>query len=678
MKKSNSLSQLFAKNRAEEMPDDVWGKYVLPFGYKYIDLRKWSKASVIVGGRGSGKTMFLKYHCHSTIFSCSRKKLDISSLQNIGIYWRPDTSFTQHMSEEWLNKQWLGSFITFMTLSILIEFSRLVNNILKSNINNDKLKEKLNNIYLPKMIKKSLKLNKENNIYLRDSEKYFQDALFELINWINNPDEHASPISLNLIQTLSIIINEINLNLDEQSKTSYHIYIDEFENLTTKQQEIINTFMKHGKPPLLFSVAYKKNASVTYKTLSNENIVPRNDYRIIDLEENFIENFKLFSAEVLALRLVNHHLKDDDLEKVIVNYSDETTLVLRQQDEYKKAIKELACSFLPSKSYSDISKEILSDDVLKRKLINWIEDGLKLHKQNKLNPMIFIDDRYPEASIVNGALLNRRTTNTNELLNTFLEYKKNKNEQNSYQSWISNNLVGSILYIYNRISSRICPIYVGFNQFQFMAKGNLRHFIELCYQSIKRAELECISDEDCNLTEIPVKIQAKSTYNTSSLELEKISDLGPNGYQLKKIANRLGTIFQFSQKRKSQSEPEVNHFTFELSDTSQLSKNTQKLLKEALVWSVLFEEKSTKIKSNTSIEPKDYILHPVLSPYFGISYRKKRKLNLALSDLKVIFEGDDNSYSKFLNTLIAKWNNDIDQSNFESNSHVEQLDLYYD
>lgn len=671
MNKSDNLSNLFAKNRAEEMPDDVWGKYVLPFDYKTIDLRQYSKASVIVGGRGSGKTMFLKYHCHPTIFSCSRKELRQPSLENIGIYWRPDTSFTQLLSEKWLNKQWYGCFLTFMTLSILIEFSRLINNIMNSKLENEELKEKLKSILLPEVIKQSLSGNSNTCIHLKDSEEYFQNSLFELCNWINNPKDSSAPIELDLKQTLLLIINSINSCLDDTHKTSYHIYIDEFENLTKQQQEVINTFMKHGTSPLLFSVAYKKNANVTYKTISNENIVPRNDYRIIDLEENFIKGFELFSAEVLALRLVDNK-SGIKLDKIL-DYSDERSLQDRQKEEYKKSIKDLACSFLPSKSYSEISTDILLDDVLRRKLTKWIEDGLKLHKKNELSSSDFINDNSPEASIVNGALLNRARTNPVHLLSNFEEYNKNRKEQSPYNAWIANNLVGSILYIYNRISTRVCPIYGGFNQFQFMARGNLRHFIELCYQSIKKAEFDLIN-YDNELYEISIETQARATYNTSCLELEKISDLGPNGSHLKKIANRLGKLFSTIQNRKSQSEPELNHFTFELSDKSQLSSQTQELLNEALVWSVLFEEKSTKIKSNTSIEQKDYILHPVLAPCFGISYRKKRKIKLTLNDLQIIFEGDDKSYSSFINSLTANWGEDID-NNSNDRIQLEQLGL---
>lgn len=68
------LSEAFAKNRTEEFPDDVYEKYVLPLNYHEVDISSATKACVIVGGRGSGKTMYIKYYCYPTILSEKREK----------------------------------------------------------------------------------------------------------------------------------------------------------------------------------------------------------------------------------------------------------------------------------------------------------------------------------------------------------------------------------------------------------------------------------------------------------------------------------------------------------------------------------------------------------------------------------------------------------------------------
>lgn len=671
---STSYSTIFAKNRAEEMPDDVWGKYVLPINYKEVSLNKWTKATVIIGGRGSGKTMFLKYHCHPTIFSKKRTSIDIKSLNMIGLYWRPDTSFTQLLNEKWLGKSWNSAFISFMCLSILIEFSRLINNIIASNIKNEDLKSSLKNLKLPKVISDSLLSNNNKSVLLKDAEEALQVSLFHLCSWINLPKEETPPINLDLKLTLGILTKAIISCSDLMNDSIYHIYIDEFENLTQPQQKIINTWMKHGIPPLLFSSAYKKNAEVTHETIGVEKIVPRNDYRILDLESVFSQDFELLAAEVLALRLAEK--KDIVGNDFLKYYSDELILEHRNDENYKKSIKGIATQFLPEISHQEISKNILNDSVLMRKLFSLIEDGLKSHKSEKYNTLDFIDTLYPEASLINGVLLNRKSNHPDNVIIEFYKYKLGNSEK--YKNWISNNLVGAILYLYSKSSSKYCPLYAGFRQFVLMSKGNLRHFLELCHQSILKAEFEQLITDSNEISTLSVETQAKATFMTSSLELEKISDLGANGMHLKRVARRLGILFSHSQNRRSQSEPEINHFTLDLSDKTQLSEKTQKLLNEALVWSVLFEEESTKTKSEDTTETKDYILHPVLSACFKISYRKKRKLKLKAIEIEAIFNGEEDDFLKMIKTYKDRWGINSDENISESlikDSSGEQLGL---
>ncbi|WP_337049666.1 hypothetical protein [Serratia fonticola] len=426
--------------------------------------------------------------------------------------------------------------------------------------------------------------------------------------------------------------------------------------------------------PLPFSSAYKKNAEITHETIGLEKIVPRNDYRILDLENVFSQDFELLAAEVLALRLAEKkEVVDIDFIKY---YSDELILEHRSDEIYKKSIKSIATQFLPERSHQEIAKDVLNDPVLMKKLFSLIEDGLKLHKSKDYDNLDFVDILHPEASLINGVLLNRKNNHPDSILAEFAKYKIGKSDK--YKNWISNNLVGTILYLYSKSSSKYCPLYAGFRQFVLMSKGNLRHFLELCHQSILKVEFEQLISANNEISTLSVETQAKATFMTSSLELEKISDLGANGMHLKRVARRLGILFSHSQNRRSQSEPEINHFTLDLSDKTQLSEKTQKLLNEALVWSVLFEEESTKTKSEDTTETKDYILHPVLSSFFKISYRKKRKLKLKPIEIEAIFNGEEDDFLRMIKTYKERWGVNVDEDISESiikDSSGEQLGL---
>ena len=61
--------------------------------------------------------------------------------------------------------------------------------------------------------------------------------------------------------------------------------------------------------------------------------------------------------------------------------------------------------------------------------------------------------------------------------------------------------------------------------------------------------------------------------------------------------------------------------------------------KESLKWSVLRSEQETKVKNDISTTGEEWILNPIYSPYFNISYRKRRKLELSADDVTTLIRG---------------------------------------
>lgn len=143
-----------------------------------------------------------------------------------------------------------------MTLSILIEFCGLIQSLSQSH-SPVKRKDSLLSIELPSLITKAL-LGKVKDLKISDARDELRNAIFTLCNWINAPIQEIPPLRLDLKSTLDLLILKIKDEVPELAGMTYHIFIDEFENLTTHQQRIINTLMKHGRSPLLFSIAHKK------------------------------------------------------------------------------------------------------------------------------------------------------------------------------------------------------------------------------------------------------------------------------------------------------------------------------------------------------------------------------------------------------------------------------------
>lgn len=133
---------------------------------------------------------------------------------------------------------------------------------------------------------------------------------------------------------------------------------------------------------------------------------------------------------------------------------------------------------------------------------------------------------------------------------------------------------------------------------------------------------------------------------------QDILQLGSHGSKLLEITGRLGRIFEAFNRRRSQSEPEVNHFSIDNADRANLSSQAELLLREAKIWSVLYEAKDTKNKADYDIAQTDLILNPIYSPHFSISYRKRRKVTLRAPHADILLCQSTAQYEVVLKQLV--------------------------
>ena len=85
------------------------------------------------------------------------------------------------------------------------------------------------------------------------------------------------------------------------------------------------------------------------------------------------------------------------------------------------------------------------------------------------------------------------------------------------------------------------------------------------------------------------------------------------------------------------------------------------------MWGILISEKSNKERNpgDMAYSNKDYILNPLLSPYFSISYRKKQKCELL--DMQVI-----DMFQPIPDRTLSKMRQDI----INNVRHYKQLNLW--
>ncbi|MFW2353367.1 hypothetical protein [Aliarcobacter butzleri] len=653
------LSTFLTQNRIEEKGDDLWGIYVLPINYK--SLLEYKKSNHIIGGRGSGKTAFVQYHCYKTILSDRKKIIDNDELSNIGIYFKADSALLAEMFESTMGNLWKPVFHSYFGISIISELSQFLNTFMNSNFQDIYYKELVSKIEVPKHL--LIPFNIQENTKFIDLYKILNISRVELNNWLSFTND-TPPFKFNAKTMISEYINLVK-EIDIFKETDFFIFIDEFENFSPEQQQLINTWIKHVENKIIYNVTYKKHYEPNFGTLGNENIQERNDYRIIDIDKDvFInsDNFKLMCCEIIINNLqIYFGNKYDFLRDFEENYLSSVYYIKnRKLKNYKQNIYNIVNKILPTYGLEQISNALIADSTLKKKVYASIEDAIK-SSDKVLDDFISEDNA---KTILNAVLLNRQTLTVNDVYKNFIDNTP------KYSHWMETNQLGAILFFYNKFNHKTCPYYGGLDRFLMQSHFNIRHFLELFYKSILELEYNQIDIITLESLCIPVELQANAAKEVSTYEFNrKISSCGNRGFSLKKIADRLGQLFAVKQNDPAQKIAEVNQFSilygkFTTKPHEDVYEYVDELLKELSIWSVLIEKDITKVYDKLEHNSlKEYRLHPILSSYFGISPRQKRKFEFNMNEIESIFDTKDDLKFEKLHKLIKNYTEDNQETN---------------
>lgn len=661
---SNSLSQ----NRAEEFGFDLFQDFVIPPIFETLDFNKSAKSKIFIGGRGCGKTMLLRYLSHQTTFSGLKKEISKQEVENIGLYWKVDTHVVYQLQKRGLESDiWESAFEHLITIVLSLELIKSLESIADSNYS-DFSKANLSNIKFGKLLE-PFKITKDCDI--TDLKKHLKSELSNFHFWLRNVRKGICPQFLPKLLFVSLV-EHVKSEVKGLENSNFNIYIDEYENLVEYQQRIVNTWVKHSENPIIFHLAMKRNAFKIRNTIGNESLSNVHDYRIHDLEENFInhKDFMVFSAEILIYRLQSQSdlIKekfDSDLLKDPEKYQ------LRKDEKYQNQILSIVERIFPTRSHKDLANDISKDAKLNKRINEKLKQILEL-RRSELSPSDFIFNTDMRVTLVCLSLLYREKISPNKLLIEVEKEKKGlKSKFSSSTGWVSNNFIGSYLLFYSSLN-RVCPLYTGFRTYCIMSNGNIRHLTELCHKAFLRASDKNSSDSIVDIWNVEILDQANASKQASTTFLNEIKTFGRHGNKLHTFTLRLGALFSLAQKNKKQSEPEQNHFSVSGGST-QIGEEFTELIGEALKWSVLFEQKSTKMKASHNPELKEYVLNPIYAPYFHISYRKKRKLEISKTTLETLISGSLDEFETLLKRYRDKWN--IDTKGGEAYDLFSNLNL---
>ena len=204
----------------------------------------------------------------------------------------------------------------------------------------------------------------------------------------------------------------------------------------------------------------------------------------------------------------------------------------------------------------------------------------------------------------------------------------------SLRQWLHTTKTGIVFLLAKE--SGLEKWYYGFDTYVMLSSGIVRYFLELCEQAFNFAIMNGFGWEQPS--PLSPEIQTKAARFVSRYKVEETSSFPLYGSNLRIFIQCLGQIFKelHRNERLTLGEPEPNHFTMDALD----SLDHRDVLDCAITCSALQELPQTKGKEALNTHVLDYHLNKIYTPYFEISYFKKRKIVFTNSQISDLLSGD--------------------------------------
>jgi hypothetical protein len=391
----------------------------------------------------------------------------------------------------------------------------------------------------------------------------------------------------------------------------FFFLLDEYENLRPRQQQVLNTLIKHAGESYTFKVGVKQLGWRTKTTLNeHEQLQAPADYAAIDIDEQLRKPgvFERFGQRVCQ----------DRLDAVARETNSATCLSLEKL--LPKLTEDNEADLL---GVADRSAEV------RRAIV-----------QSTQPPDVKRFDRLPPLY---------------QYLIGFWARSHHEPAARAYRNYLANtarwdgrydNYKHSLLFTLRVKRRGIRKYYAGIDTMLALAGGNIRFLVQLVEASLREHLLAV--EEDWLATPVSAEHQTLATQKVAQSNLVELEGLSLVGPRITRLCVGLGRIFQLMAQHPGGHTPEVTQFRVEdlhgdlfadedIPDPAsgaldEYPDPTRRLLAEAITHLALIQFPGTKL-SGVATRQNDYMLHPIFSALFVFSHRRKRKMMLSSSDV---------------------------------------------
>lgn len=603
----------FSEYREEQTRVNVFDYFVAPsFFDQFLD----PKPLLIYGSRGSGKTTLFK------ALSISEAKNVKDYLKNnsyIGIYYRIDLNIMASFEgNDISDAQWTKLFSYYFSSALAYELLRQLINI------KDEINLQNSTDFLEKYSRSFGKKGTVNS--LENLRKLVGDELFNIRDYINNLASESFPH----IGDYDVIVNDLpvdicNLGDNLQDKIVFFL-IDEFEGLKAWQQKVVLSFVKYSNDKHTYKICMRPDGLKSAETIGGEFISETDDVKSIDLDKIILDDKKKlyrYALDVCQKRMDLFYTKNgikltdsenirfDQLFEKLSTADEQRILVEKRADRVKKDIVEF------------FEEYPCEDDLIKKRC----ESDYYIFLLFRL---YFLKNKGKAIDSVDKA---------------WAKYIENKET-------FEHNYKRAIIYqSYYLLSKNL--ICAGFETLVDISGGTMRYLLEICNEifemAVSRGEFRYQ-----NPTPISYSIQSKAVDIISNKRVKQISAVPQIGPNIRTFVMAFGEICQAYHKERTISKIEPNHFSLKSSEYG-LDENISLFLKECVMRGILIKRKNNKRKSpKVGTDEYLYSLHPIYTPAFKISWRRKQKIEFTVAELSTLASNNTDRINKLISSYHEK------------------------
>ena len=604
-----------------------------------------SRPVFLIGGRGTGKTMVLKflsvdmqlkYFIRNSLnhdklegqLSPEEMKAFLRTRSFIGIYLRFRTIEYDYMKGEVAQL-----FIPYLSIKVAEQIFEFLNVFKCSGLVSDNVETRICEYFTNQVTEPKLRIENSFHSALKlIKEDILQrfEAIFEKSSYCSM-DEIKKAISIPVIIAKNVIFGLSDFvfgELEFLRKKNLFILLDELEYLNDYQKQCIGKLIKDSdETSVIFKVGTRYMPKILPVGESSEVLQEPHDFRAINITD--------------ALNAAHSGKKRDycTLIKNILNKR------LAKSNEFKnKGINDMEQLF-PNVSIEDEAVELVDN---REKHWDKFRTFLKETKSEEKASNVIDCLKYPSNPIAEklNMLLYYRGYEPVIIKKMCEEFEKGENDQ--YLLLYQKNALNLLFQLYSDYRSE--KKYAGIDVFIHLSSGIIRNAIELCNQALNTANN--YGYEPAKKKPVEVDYQDMGVKHHAELQYDDITRIPGNlGMQVQDFINEIGTIFRELHLAPDLIEPEPTHFE---TSYSKIPSDAKIVFDAALNYSYLQKKPPMDPKLKFETKKDDFLINRVLAPYFNISYRVRGRTLISPLEIHNLILGSDEEKKKTRKDIIRQ------------------------